>query len=186
MLRPPLYLLAFLTTACGTHKSEEVAAPEPPPQVVTIPFTATAYSTKGNTVKGVQTQPGIVAADPTILPLGSSIRVTEAGKYSGVYVVTDVGTAIVGHRIDIFVAEPAEAKAFGKKEVQVELMTQGDNVKFQPETTTKIPKSELAPAQKKDAAVIPSNEVPAGKAAVKEGRVIKAQEKAKAKAASQQ
>src|SRR4051812_26825890 len=65
-----------------------------------LPFTATAYATKGNTVKGVQTQPGIVAADKRILPLGSTIRVSAAGKYSGLYVVTDVGTAITGRRID--------------------------------------------------------------------------------------
>jgi 3D (Asp-Asp-Asp) domain-containing protein len=145
-------------------------------------FIATAYSTKGNTVKGVQTQPGIVAADPKILPLGSSIRLTDAGKYSGMYVVTDVGTGIVGRRIDIFMAELEDAKAFGRKEVQVELLVPGDNVKFKSETTNVIPKSALAPAQKKDAATIPSSKVPADKAAVKKGRAVKAQEKAQGKA----
>jgi hypothetical protein len=104
--------------------------------------------------------------------------VTEAGKYSGVYVVTDVGTAIVGRRIDIYVMDPEAAKAFGRKEVQVELLREGDNVKFKPETTTVIRKSALAPAQKKDAAAIPSNKVPASKAAVKKGRAVKAEEKA--------
>jgi len=147
-----------------------------------MPFTATAYSTKGNTVKGVQTQPGIVAADKRLLPLGSTIRVTDAGKYSGLYVVTDVGTAIVGHRIDIFVTDLEEARAFGKKEVQVELLKVGDNVKFKPETTNLIPKSSLAPAQKKDAAVIPSSKVPADKPAVQKGRVVHAKEKAVEKA----
>jgi 3D (Asp-Asp-Asp) domain-containing protein len=128
-----------------------------------MPFIATAYSTKGNTVKGVQTQPGIVAADRKILPLGSTIRVTDAGQYSGLYVVTDVGTAIVGNRIDIFVAELEDARAFGKKTVQVELMKPGDDIKFKPETTNVIPKSALAPAQKEDAAAIPGNKVPASK-----------------------
>jgi len=146
------------------------------------PFVATAYSTKGNTVKGIETQPGIVAADPKILPLGSTIRVSEAGPYSGLYVVTDVGTAIVGRRIDIFIAELADARAFGRKDVQVELVTPGDNVKFKPETTNQIPKSALAPAQKEDAAAIPSNKVPADKPAVQEGRAVKAQEKAQEKA----
>jgi 3D (Asp-Asp-Asp) domain-containing protein len=146
------------------------------------PFIATAYSTKGNTVKGVQTQPGIVAADRSILPLGSTIRVTEAGKYSGLYIVTDVGTAIVGRRIDIFVFELEDAKAFGRKEVQVELIKPGDDVKFQPETSNVIPKSALAPAQKADAAAIPSKKVPADKPAVEQGRAVKAQEKAAEKA----
>jgi 3D (Asp-Asp-Asp) domain-containing protein len=145
-------------------------------------FTATAYSTKGNTVKGVQTQPGIVAADRKILPLGSTIRVTDAGPYSGLYVVTDVGTAIEGRHIDIFVAELDDARAFGKKTVQVELIKPGDNVKFKPETTNMIPKSALAPAQKEDAAAIPSNKVPASKSAVEKGRAVKAEEKAQDKA----
>jgi len=146
------------------------------------PFIATAYSIKGNTVKGIQTQPGIVAADPKVLPLGSTIRVSEAGPYSGLYVVTDVGTAIVGRRIDIYIFELADARAFGRKEVQVELVTPGDNVKFKPETTNEIPKSALAPAQKEDAAAIPSNKVPADKPAVQQGRAVKAQEKAEEKA----
>jgi 3D (Asp-Asp-Asp) domain-containing protein len=147
-----------------------------------IPFIATAYSTKGNTVKGVETQPGIVAADKRVLPLGSTIRVTEAGNYSGLYVVTDLGTAIIGNRIDIYVAELEGAKAFGRKDVMVELLEPGDNVKFQPETSNTIPKTALAPAQKKDAAAIPSKTVPADKSAVQQGRAVKAQEKAAEKA----
>jgi 3D (Asp-Asp-Asp) domain-containing protein len=146
-----------------------------------MPFVATAYSTKGNTVKGVETQPGIVAADKRVLPLGSTIRVSEAGKYSGLYIVTDVGTAIIGNRIDIFISDLEDAKAFGKKDVQVELLAAGDNVKFQPETTNEIPKSALAPAQKQDAAAIPSRKVPAGKAAVRKGRAVKARQKAEEK-----
>jgi 3D (Asp-Asp-Asp) domain-containing protein len=174
MLRT-VYALAFVTAS--------IAAQQLPPKTQTEPktgprwFLATAYSTKGNTVKGVETQPGIVAADPKILPLGSSIRVTEAGKYSGVYVVTDVGIAIVGRRIDIYMMHLEAAKAFGRKRVKVELLHPGDNVKFQPETTTVIRKNTLAPAQKKDAATIPGNKVPASKAAVKEGRAVKAEEK---------
>ena len=146
-----------------------------------MPFTATAYSTKANTVKGVQTQPGIVAADRTLLPLGSTIRVSDAGKYSGLYVVTDVGTAFHGRRIDIYISDIAEARAFGKKEVTVELIKAGDNVKFSPETTNTIPKSALAPAQKQDARAIPSNKVPASTPAVVKGRVVQAQQKAQKK-----
>jgi 3D (Asp-Asp-Asp) domain-containing protein len=202
MLRTALYLLALAIPVDAQDKPAVKAAGEsavnapvantkekpsedtPDKPVPSGPksFTATAYSTKGNTVKGIQTQPGIVAADPNILPLGSTIRVSDAGEYSGMYVVTDVGTAIVGRRIDIFMAEIADARAFGKKEVQVELVKPGDNIKFKPETTNVIPKSSLAPAQKEDAAVIPSNKVPADKPAVVEGRAVKAQEKAEEKA----
>jgi 3D (Asp-Asp-Asp) domain-containing protein len=185
MLRSLLYLCALTLTADTVYpqaaKPPLKAASATPPPVPSgpKPFIATAYSTKGNTVKGVQTQPGIVAADPRILPLGSTIRVTGAGQYSGLYVVTDLGTAIVGRRIDIYMSEIADARAFGKKKVQVELIKPGDNVKFQPETSNVIPKSALAPAQKEDAKTIPSSKVPADKPAVQEGRAVKAQEKAK-------
>jgi 3D (Asp-Asp-Asp) domain-containing protein len=155
----------------------------PPTAVPTgpMPFIATAYSTKGNTVKGVETQPGIVAADKRILPLGSTIRVSDAGKYSGLYIVTDVGTAIIGNRIDIYILDIEDARAFGRKNVTVELIKPGDNVKFQPETTTEIPKSALAPKQKVDASAIPSNKVPADKPAVVEGRAVKAEQKVQEK-----
>jgi 3D (Asp-Asp-Asp) domain-containing protein len=119
MLRTALYLLALAVPAEAANKTAENRADGRPVYTAEksavrtakplrrgpMWFTATAYSTKGNTVKGVQTQPGIVAADRKILPLGSTIRVTCAGRYSGLYVVTDVGTAIVGRRVDIFVTE---------------------------------------------------------------------------------
>jgi hypothetical protein len=43
---------------------------------------------------GMQTRRGIVAADPKILPIGTRIRVQDAGRYSGEYTVTDTGPAI--------------------------------------------------------------------------------------------
>jgi rare lipoprotein A len=54
-------------------------------------FEATADSVEGITAKGTLTHDGIVAADPAVLPLGSVIRVSGAGPYSGTYVVTDTG-----------------------------------------------------------------------------------------------
>jgi 3D (Asp-Asp-Asp) domain-containing protein len=183
MLRSGLLLLAVTALAYLRASAQSVvpAAVRRGP----MPFIATAYSTKGNTVKGVETQPGIVAADRRVLPLGSTIRVTEAGNYSGLYVVTDLGAAIVGNRIGIYIAEFKDAKAFGRKNVMVELLAPGDNVKFQPETTTEIPKSALAPAEKKDAAAIPSKKVPADKPAVQQGRAVNAQRKAEEKKAAE-
>jgi 3D (Asp-Asp-Asp) domain-containing protein len=181
-----LLVLAVSVLADGQVATKKAAVRAPTPTAAPVrggpmPFIATAYSTKGNTVKGIETQPGIVAADKRVLPLGSTIRVTEAGKYSGLYIVTDLGTAIIGNRIDVYIAELAEAKAFGRKDVMVELLQPGDNVKFQPETTTTIPKSALAPAEKKDAAAIPSGKVPADKPAVQQGRAVNAREKAEEK-----
>ena len=85
-------------------------------------FEATAYSVTGTTASGMQTRRGIVAADPSVLPIGTRIRVTDAGAYSGVYTVTDTGPAVKGHTIDIFMADGAAAKRFGRRRVQVEIL----------------------------------------------------------------
>lgn len=82
-------------------------------------YTATAYTTPGETASGKAAQAGLVAADPDLLPLGSRIRVSGAGKYSGVYTVADTGRKIQGREIDIYIPNNAEAKRFGKKRVKV-------------------------------------------------------------------
>jgi len=88
-------------------------------------FEATAYSITGTTASGMQTRPGIVAADPAVLPLGSRIRVNGAGAYSGVYTVADTGPAVRGHEIDIFIPEIGAAKTFGRRRVGVQILERG-------------------------------------------------------------
>jgi rare lipoprotein A len=102
---------------------------------VAMRFEATADSATGITAKGTLPHEGIVAADPAVLPLGSVIRVTGAGVYSGTYAVTDTGSKIAGRKIDIYVPSPAEAKQFGKKMVIVRVLSRGDNRKDHQEVT---------------------------------------------------
>ena len=90
-------------------------------------FTATADSLHGLTAKGTVPRLGIVAADPAVLPLGSVIRVSEAGAYSGTYVVADTGPGIVGHHIDIYMPSRHEATQFGRKQILVRMVSKGDN-----------------------------------------------------------
>ncbi len=90
-------------------------------------FVATADSVPGVTAKGTLTHEGIVAADPAIVPLGSVIRVSRAGPYSGTYVVTDTGSKIVGRHIDIYLRSRLEAKRFGRKQVVIRIVTKGHN-----------------------------------------------------------
>lgn len=80
---------------------------------------ATAFSRYGNTQLGTLTRRGVVAADPSLFPLGTVLRVTGAGGYSGPYVVTDTGSRIVGRRIDIYIPNESRAKRFGKRVVSV-------------------------------------------------------------------
>jgi 3D (Asp-Asp-Asp) domain-containing protein len=90
-----------------------------------IPFLATAYTMQGTTKSGLPTQPGTVAADTSVLPLGTQIKVTNAGPHSGIYTVTDSGGSVKGRHIDIFVPTWARAKNFGRKVVQVTVLKWG-------------------------------------------------------------
>jgi 3D (Asp-Asp-Asp) domain-containing protein len=115
-----------LLTGCERRRGVPVSVPAPGPPTPPIAklrvFNATAYSIEGTTASGGQAKPGIVAADPTVLPLGTRIRVHDAGPYSGEYTVTDTGREIKGHEIDIYLRDDAEAKRFGKRAVKVEVL----------------------------------------------------------------
>ncbi|HEY8133299.1 MAG TPA: 3D domain-containing protein [Thermoanaerobaculia bacterium] len=65
---------------------------------------------------------GTVAADPNVLPLGSKIRVRGAGPYSGEYTVVDSGRKVKGNVIDIYMSSDREARKFGKRKVEVEIL----------------------------------------------------------------
>ena len=77
------------------------------------------------TAAGTVPHEGIVAADPSVLPLGSRIRVRGAAAYNGVYTVTDTGNKVAGRHIDLCLPTAAEAKQFGKKVVIVQVLRTG-------------------------------------------------------------
>ena len=85
-------------------------------------FTALAYSIEGKSADGSRSCRGTVAADPNVLPLGSRIRVSGAGAYSGDYTVVDSGRSVKGNEIDIYVSSVLEARKFGKKNVEVTIL----------------------------------------------------------------
>jgi 3D (Asp-Asp-Asp) domain-containing protein len=90
-------------------------------------FEATAYSLSGTTATGGVTSRGSVAADLAILPVGTRVRITGAGRYSGVYVVKDTGPKIAGAHIDIYMPSRLEAKRFGKRRVRLRVLEKGKN-----------------------------------------------------------
>ena len=81
-------------------------------------FTATAYCLKGRTAMGHGVRRGIIAADPRVLKLGSSISL-GAGAYSGTYLVSDTGGNVKGRKIDIWMPSCAEARRFGRRTVTI-------------------------------------------------------------------
>ncbi len=87
-------------------------------------YTATAYSLRGRTASGVPVSRGLIAADPSVLPLGTRVRL-EAGSFSGDYVVADTGGSVKGRRIDIWTPNAREALQFGRRAVKLTVLSFG-------------------------------------------------------------
>jgi 3D (Asp-Asp-Asp) domain-containing protein len=98
----------------------------PRPERLNGRFVATAYSVTGITASGEYTHRHVVAADPTILPIGTRIKISRAGRYSGEYVVADTGAKIVGRKLDIYLPSTPECVKFGKKSVRVKVIELGN------------------------------------------------------------
>jgi 3D (Asp-Asp-Asp) domain-containing protein len=88
------------------------------------PYMATAYSLRGVTASGRPASKGLIAADPSVLPLGTRVRV-EAGPLSGEYLVADTGGGVKGHRIDIWTPTTSEAIRFGNRAVKLTVLSYG-------------------------------------------------------------
>jgi len=87
---------------------------------------ATAFSKTGPTRAGTTPHVGIIAADHHILPLGTRVQVTQAGRYSGIYTVRDTGSDVKGRRIDLYIPDPAAARRFGRKTVSLRVLRWGN------------------------------------------------------------
>jgi len=97
---------------------------------------ATAYTHTGNnTASGAYPRANhTVAADPDVLPIGTMVLIDGKGPYR----VEDTGLRcgtmgpngyylhVQGNRIDIFMDTRAECLEFGRRQVQIEVLGEGD------------------------------------------------------------
>jgi cystine transport system substrate-binding protein len=90
---------------------------EPGPGGSTLTVTATGYAINGHTATGAPTGWGIVAVDPSVIPLGT--RLTIPGYGSGV--AADTGSAVRGATIDLWFPSLAQARAWGRRTVTITL-----------------------------------------------------------------
>jgi len=85
-----------------------------------------ASCTSGKTQLGTETKEGTAAADPGVFPLGSRVQVEGlTGGHDGTYTVSDTGRAIKGQALDIFIADCAAAKRFGRQKARVRVLERG-------------------------------------------------------------
>lgn len=68
----------------------------------------------------------VIATDPSVIPLGSTVRLTLSDGTTYEAVALDIGSAIVGDRIDLLVESREEALQFGRQSVEVEIISEGE------------------------------------------------------------
>jgi 3D (Asp-Asp-Asp) domain-containing protein len=89
-------------------------------------FSVTAYCTGTVTQSGARVKAGMVAADPRVLPVGSTVRVDGQGRaYDGIYTVTDTGRESKGRELDLYLDDCTEAQQFGRRTMRVAVIRRG-------------------------------------------------------------
>ena len=95
-----------------------VRAPSPPAGPGTkLTVVATGYALPGTTATGAPVGWGVVAVDPSVIPLGT--RMTIPGYGEGV--AADTGSAVKGAIIDLWFPTRAQALAWGRRTVTITL-----------------------------------------------------------------
>jgi 3D (Asp-Asp-Asp) domain-containing protein len=81
-------------------------------------YTAGCYGCTGMTASGLHAGFGVIAVDPSIIPLGTKLFIPGYGRA----VAGDTGGAIHGHRIDLGFNTNGEAFEWGSRAVTVYLL----------------------------------------------------------------
>jgi len=76
---------------------------------------AVAYHLPGHTASGLPVGVGVVAVDPSVIPLGTRLFVPGYGRA----VAADVGSAIKGNIIDLWMPSTAAAQGWGRRTVTI-------------------------------------------------------------------
>jgi peptidoglycan DL-endopeptidase CwlO len=104
------------TAHAAQQKSQQLQGTTPPPagkrQLV---VSATCYDLPGRTATGMPVGRGVVAVDPSVIPLGSRLYIPGYGKG----VAADVGGGIRGNVIDLWFPTYAECAAWGRRTVTI-------------------------------------------------------------------
>ena len=84
-------------------------------QVYRLKVDAVAYSLPGSTALGIPVRRGVVAVDPTLIPLGTKMHVPGYGRS----IAADDGHAIKGRIIDLWFPTTEKAREWGRRTVTI-------------------------------------------------------------------
>ena len=109
--------MAVTQTAAAEPAAPETAPTPAPAAAGTLTVTATGYALTGSTATGLPVGWGVVAVDPSVIPLGT--RMTIPGYGEGV--AADTGSAVQGATIDLWFPTTAQALVWGRRVVTITL-----------------------------------------------------------------
>lgn len=98
--------------------------------VLATAYTAECKGCSGITATGIDVRrstPNIIAVDPRIIPLHSTVEVWIDGELYGTYSAQDKGKDIKGRRIDILFDKHSDAISFGTKDAVVKVIKYGNS-----------------------------------------------------------
>lgn len=95
----------------------DASAPAPAASGQTLTVSSTGYALTGTTATGVPVGWGIVAVDPSVIPLGT--RMTIPGYGEGV--AADLGSAVRGATIDLWFPTLEQAQEWGRRTIAITL-----------------------------------------------------------------
>ena len=107
-------LAAVLFTLVLGIESSAFGRPQAP-QAYRMKVDAVAYYLPGKTALGVPVRKGVVAVDPTLIPLGTKLHVPGYGPG----LAADVGYAVKGRVIDLWFPSTAKARSWGRRTVTI-------------------------------------------------------------------
>src|SRR5262245_14449926 len=103
--------------APAVDSSSATLAPPAAAGAHTVTVSATGYSLTGQTATGLPVGWGVVAVDPSVIPLGTHMSIPGYGDA----VAADTGGAVVGGTIDLWFPTVEQANAWGRRLVTVVL-----------------------------------------------------------------
>jgi 3D (Asp-Asp-Asp) domain-containing protein len=112
-ISPSTEPLASAVAASADPTSAPVSLVTSGPRTITV--TSTGYSIHGRTSTGMQTATGVVAVDPSVIPLGT--RLTIPGYGTGI--AADTGGSVHGNVIDLWFPTLEQARAWGRQTVTI-------------------------------------------------------------------
>jgi peptidoglycan DL-endopeptidase CwlO len=91
---------------------------QPPAAGSKLTVSSTGYCLRGTTATGIPVAWGVIAVDPSVIPLGTRMFVPGYGEG----VAADTGSAVKGRMIDLWFPSCAEAIAWGWRTVTITLL----------------------------------------------------------------